>query len=130
MSSFSTIGSKLKVLAIPHTERASTTQPYHECAVVHIGLGALTPNARSIRDLRSTAANMELRKALSSLAKIAANPAMGYESYDANAKKPEQRSWRYEDEDTSERGWVTRQRVRRPLPSKPSKPPTNQVRES
>ena len=112
MSSFSTIGGKLKVLTIPHTERASKTHPYHECAVVHIGLGALTPNARSIRDLRSTASNMELRKALSSFAKIAANPAMGYDTYDAEAKKLEQRAWRWEDEDTSERGWVTRQRVR------------------
>jgi predicted kinase len=49
---------------------------------------------------------------------------MGYETYDATAKVLEQHQQRYEDEETSERGWVTRQRVRRLPPSEACLPLT------
>jgi hypothetical protein len=109
MGSFSTISSGLTTLVVPHAARITQAPPHYQVATVHIPVSALTPHAKSVRDLRCTASNAQLRKALSVFGKIAANVAMGYDTYDANQKLLEQRSLRFVNTVTGESGWVTSQ---------------------
>ena len=109
MSSHSTISSGLASVVIPHTARVSQASPHYQAIAVHIAVSALTPHARSVRDLRCTASNAQLRKTLSIIGKIAENVAMGYDGYDANAKVLDHHSLRFVDSVTNEPGWVTSQ---------------------
>ena len=109
MSSHSTISSGLTAVVIPHTARVPQAPRHYQAIAVHISRSALTPHARSVRDLRCTASNAQLRKTLSMIGKIAENVAVGYDEYKADAKLLEQHSLRFVDSVTGEPGWVTSQ---------------------